>query len=96
MSKQLYHLLIHAIDEEGLFYQNYYPYGKSLNDAINKISYFLAKVDYTQVEVVEHTLFSIDNLPSDVIQEDDFDGFIHNVKYGYDEDEGETYIIKNI
>jgi hypothetical protein len=87
MSKQLYHLLIHAKDEDGLFYQNYYPYGKSLDNAINKTSHYLALIDCVQAEIVEHELFDVDSLPRcEVVQYDDFDGFIHNVKYGYDEE----------
>lgn len=87
MKKQLYHIIVNVMDKEAPYYQNFYPFGINTDEAINKVAVYLREIQQTQIQVEDCEPFDIDHLPSDVIQEDEFDGYIHPYYYGYSAEE---------
>jgi len=83
MSKQLYKLLVDAVDEEGPFYQNFYAYGKGYDESIDSTMIFLNYLGYKDINIVEVEHFDVNYLPDEIIEDELFNGYIQNVKFAY-------------
>ena len=79
-----FRILIEAIDSESFFFQNFYPYCNNKNDAIEMVSEYLTILRYTETSIEEidecENILDID----DLIQINDFVGYIQNIKHAYE------------
>ena len=80
---KLFYVLFEAIDDEGPFFQNIYPYAKSESNAIELVMTYLNAYNYSNITIDE--IAEIDNVNNieDLIQIEEFKGYIQNVKHGY-------------
>lgn len=82
-NKPMYYMLLNAIDDIGPFFQNFYSLKESESEALSDIMNFALLCGYKDVVIDEiDIIYSIEGI-DDLITDDDFDGYIQNVKNGY-------------
>lgn len=80
---KIYNVLIEAIDIEGPFFQNFYPYAMSSQDAITKVMDYLCKFNYQDTSIDSIEECKDIEWVNDLVEDDNFEGFIQNVKHAY-------------
>jgi hypothetical protein len=87
--KTVIYILLNAIDEVSPFFQNFYSLKESEEEAINDVMKFTSFLGYKDVIIEEIKVINIDDLNEieELIEDEDFDGFIQNIKEAYPNEE---------
>ena len=87
--KIVIYVLLNAIDEVSPFFQNFYSLKESEEEAINDVMKFTSVLGYRDVFIEEIKVINIDDLDDieELIENEDFDGFIQNIKEAYPNEE---------
>jgi hypothetical protein len=83
------YILLNATDEDGPFFQNFYSLKGSREEAINDVMKFSLLSGYKSVVIEEIEAINIDDLDDieELIEDEDFHGFIQNIKEAYPDEE---------
>jgi len=87
--KTAIYILLNAIDEVSPFFQNFYSLKESEEEAINDVMKFTLFLGYNDVIIEEIKVIHIDDLDEieELIEDENFDGFIQNIKEAYPSEE---------
>jgi hypothetical protein len=87
--KTAIYILLNAVDEVSPFFQNFYSLKESEEEAINDVMRFTSFLGYKDVIIEEIKVINIDDLNEieELIEDEDFDGFIQNIKEAYPNEE---------
>lgn len=84
----LYRVLIDAKDDEGPFYQNYFPYGENEDQAINEVMTLLDLLQYEEIILSDIELITDNEIDqTDWITVTGYNGYLEAIKYGYPEND---------
>jgi len=84
-NKTVIYILVNATDEVGPFFQNFYSLKQSEEEAIYDVMKFTSFLGYKNVIIEEIKVINADELEEieELIEDQDFDGFIQNIKEAY-------------
>jgi hypothetical protein len=87
--KTAIYILLNAIDDVSPFFQNFYSLKESEEEAINDVMKFTSFLGYKDVIIEEIKAINIDDLDEieELIEDEDFDGVIQNIKEAYPNEE---------
>jgi|GEM_PF-3187358 len=79
------YILVNATDEVGPFFQNFYSLKESEEEAINDVMKFTSLSGYKNVVIEEIETINVDDLDDieELIEDEEFCGFIQNIKEAY-------------
>ena len=88
-NKLVIYILLNATDEVGPFFQNFYSLKESNEEAINDVMKFTSLSGYKNVVIEEIETINVDDLDDieELIEDEDFCGFIQNIKEAYPDEE---------
>jgi hypothetical protein len=89
VNKLVIYILLNATDEVGPFFQNFYSLKESEEEAINDVMKFTSLSGYKNVVIEEIEARNLDDLDDieELIEDENFCGFIQNIKEAYPNEE---------
>lgn len=82
-NRPIFYMLLNAIDEIGPFFQNFFSFKKTETEAIDDIMNYALICEYKDVTVDKIEIrYNIEDI-EDLIEDEDFDGYVQNIKNSY-------------